>query len=248
MAANPISDIIDQLTSIVAAAEAAGSRTGYFAALYRRVTITVLAGIDSFQDPARMTRLDVTFATRYLNAFTAYQQGQPLSSAWQTTFQAAQSSDPVILQHLLLGMNAHINLDLGIAAARTSPGQELPALHDDFMRINAVLASLIETVMGELGQVSPLLGLIGEVLGRDGQSIANFGIDTARDWAWAFAETLAPLGPAEQQAKIATTDKLVAGFAQALRHPEPVLAALYEVIRSRETDSVARVIAVLAAG
>jgi hypothetical protein len=90
-------------------------------------------------------------------------------------------------------------------------------------------------------------GLIDQVLGHDDQQIANFGLGAARDWAWTFAETLAPLSPAEQQSKIAVTDQLVAGFAQALWHPDPVLAALYQVIRSRETDSVPQVITLLAA-
>jgi hypothetical protein len=248
MATSPITGIIDQLTAIITAAEAAGSRTGYFAALYRRVTIRVLADIDTFRDPARMTRLDVTFATRYLDALAAYEQEKPLSSAWQVAFDAAQTSEPIILQHLLLGMNAHINLDLGVAAAQTCPGPELPALLDDFMKINAILASMVRAVMVELEQVSPLLGLIEQVLGPDDQKIANFGLDAARDWAWAFAETLAPLDPAQQQPKITAVDRLVAGFGQALSHPDPVLTALYAVIRSRETDSVPEVIQVLAAG
>jgi hypothetical protein len=76
MPASPISQIVDQLTSIITAAETAGSRIRYFAALYRRVTITVLAEIDTLQDPARMTRLDVAFAKRYLSALAACQQAR----------------------------------------------------------------------------------------------------------------------------------------------------------------------------
>ena len=47
---------------------------------------------------------------------------------------------PVILQHLLLGINAHINLDLGIAAVETSPGNQLAPLKNDFDMINKLLA------------------------------------------------------------------------------------------------------------
>ncbi|HVT59542.1 MAG TPA: DUF5995 family protein [Thermoanaerobaculia bacterium] len=183
-----------------------------------------------------------------LSATASYQAGKPPSASWQVAFQAAQSADPIILQHLLLGMNAHINLDLGIAAAQTSPGTQLPALHDDFFKINALLASLVSTVVEELKQVSPLLGLIEDVLGKADDTIANFGLTTARDWAWTFAETLAPLTPANQQPKIAITDKLVAGFGQSIWHPDPVLTSLYKVIRSRETASVGQVIAMLASG
>jgi uncharacterized protein DUF5995 len=145
-------------------------------------------------------------------------------------------------------MNAHINLDLGIAAAQVAPGAALPALRADFLRINAILASVVATVVRELAAVSPLLGLLAQVVGSPGdEQIANFGIDTARDWAWTFAEVLAPLAPAEQETKIVAVDSLVAGFASALWHPDPMLAALYKVIRSAETDSVSEVIQVLAA-
>jgi hypothetical protein len=248
MPENPINAIIRQLTAIVGQTERAGSRLGYFAALYRRVTATVLAEIDRFEDPARMTRLDVVFATRYLKALAAFQASGRPSKSWLVAFQATSDPEPIILQHLLLGMNAHINLDLGIAAATVAPGAALPALHDDFMRINAILASLVQTVIDELSQVSPFLGLLAQVVGTGNDlKIANFGLDTARDWAWSFAETLAPLTPAQQAPKIATVDRLIAGFGKALWHPDPILAALYKVIRSAETASVPQIIEVLAA-
>ena len=47
----------------------------------------------------------------------------------------------------MIGMNAHINLDLGIAAATVAPTPaELEALHADFNRINDVLARLVRIV------------------------------------------------------------------------------------------------------
>lgn len=248
MAENPIDGVIRRLTAIIDRSEAEGSRIGYFAALYRRVTATVLAELLTFDDPERMTRLDVTFASRYLDALAAYQTGGQPSKSWAVAFRAAADPEPIVLQHLLLGMNAHINLDLGIAAAQVAPGPALPALRDDFLRINAILAGLVATVIGELSAVSPLLGLLAQVVGKpEDEQIANFGLTTARDWAWTFAEVLAPLSPPEQQAKIDAVDRLVAGFGTALWHPDPVLAALYTVIRSAETDSVPEVIQVLAA-
>lgn len=248
MPENPIDGVIRQLTAIVERSEAAESRLGCFAAMYRRTTAAVLAEIDTFEDPARMTRLDVVFAGRYLDALAAFQGGGQPPKAWAVAFQAAADPEPIVLQHLVLGMNAHINLDLGIAAAAVAPGAALPGLRNDFLKINAILASLVRTVMGELSRVSPLLGLLEQVVGTgDDERIANFGMDSARDWAWSFAEMLAPLAPARQAPKIAAVDRLVAGFAQTLWHPDPVLAALFKVIRSAETDSVAEIVAALAA-
>ena len=245
---DPIAPVIDRLTAIIAAAEAQASRIGYFAGLYRRVTIAVRDQIDSFEDPARMQRFDVTFASRYLDALAAWQAGQPCSSCWQVAFTATQSAQPIILQHLLLGMNAHINLDLGVAAARTSPGDQLPALRGDFLRINALLGGLVNTVVAELSQVSPLIGLVARVIGHQSDDeIANFGLGAARDFAWHVAESLAPLPLALQAPKIAVLDKIVAGFGRHLARPDDLLAAAYRVIRSAETASVPDVIRVLAA-
>ena len=251
MAANPldpIQPVIDKLTAIIADAEARSSRTGYFAGLYRRVTVAVRDQIDSFDDPARLQRLDVTFASRYLDALAAWQAGQPCSASWNVAFTATQSAQPIILQHLLLGINAHINLDLGIACARTSPGDQLPALHGDFLRINALLGGLVNTVVAELSAVSPLIGLVARVIGPHGDDeIANFGLGAARDFAWHVAESLAPLPVALQAPKIAVLDKIVAGFGRHLARPDELLAAAYRVIRSAETASVPEVIRVLAA-
>jgi hypothetical protein len=69
------------------------SRLGYFAALYRNVTIKEYEGIlaGSFEDGARMERLDVAFANRYLDAFGRYHRGEELNKCWRTSFRAAQS-------------------------------------------------------------------------------------------------------------------------------------------------------------
>ena len=72
----------------------------------------------AFDDADRMERLDTLFADRYLDAVAARSAGRPATASWELTFAAAQRWRPLVLQHLLVGINAHINLDLGIAAAR----------------------------------------------------------------------------------------------------------------------------------
>jgi len=60
-----IDDVIAQLTKIVDEARTTSSRLGYFAALYRKVTIQVKRGIlqGQFRDGPRMEKLDVVFAS-----------------------------------------------------------------------------------------------------------------------------------------------------------------------------------------
>ncbi|MEM7538341.1 MAG: DUF5995 family protein, partial [Chloroflexota bacterium] len=144
MQANTIDEVIHELDKILEWSREHNSRVGYFTALYRKVTIQVkediLAG--RFEDNERMERLDVIFANRYLAAFDAYQAGNPVTEVWQVAFDAAPRWRPIVLQHLLIGMNAHINLDLGIAAATVAPGEQLATLENDFNQINTVLAGV----------------------------------------------------------------------------------------------------------
>lgn len=90
-------------------------------------------------------------------------------------------------------MTAHINLDLGIAAARTCPGEELPALKRDFDEINNILSELVDEMQDRIGTVSPWLGFLDRVGGRTDETIVDFSMGKARDAAWRFAERLAPL-------------------------------------------------------
>jgi hypothetical protein len=85
-----------------------------------------------------LKKLDVIFANRYLEAYHAYKAGQRARKSWQISFEA-KNKDLLLMQHLLLGMNAHINLDLGIAAAQTVEStQDIKTLHNDFNKINEV--------------------------------------------------------------------------------------------------------------
>lgn len=119
MQANTIQEVIAQLDDIISKGIQNEDRGAYFAALYRKVTQEVANKLTQhyFEDPIRMEKLDVVFANRYLIAWEQYQNNQTCSLAWKFAFDSAKSNKPMVLEHLLLGMNAHIGLDLGIAAA-----------------------------------------------------------------------------------------------------------------------------------
>lgn len=119
--ATTIDEVIAALNQIIAASLETRSRLGYFAVLYLKVTEAVKTGIANhqFQDGPRMERLDVTFANRYLHAYYQWHNKEKPSRSWQLAFEAAEKRSVLILEHLLLGMSAHINLDLGIATAQT---------------------------------------------------------------------------------------------------------------------------------
>jgi hypothetical protein len=63
-----------------------------------------------------------------------------------TAFEAERKRHLALIQHLLLGMNAHILLYLIVAAAQVCPGNNIHAPEKDFMTINDVLKELIDEI------------------------------------------------------------------------------------------------------
>jgi hypothetical protein len=250
MAAETIDDVIRALDGIIDWAWNEKSRLGYFAALYRRVTRAVKDGIakNQFQNGPLMERLDVNFAGRYLEAFEQFRSGQEPTSSWQIAFRAAHWWRPIVVQQLLAGINAHINLDLGIAAAVTAPGDQLPGLQADFDQINQVLAGLVSTVEKEIATVSPLLGLLETLSLKTDTAIINFSLDEARKFAWDHAVKLAPLPRQAMQAAIHDLDIEAVKFGQIVISPPWLIKIELIPIRLFESSNVRRVLDVLAGG
>jgi hypothetical protein len=196
MQAQTIDEVISRMEAIISHSIKTNSRAGYFAALYYKVTCRVKQGIQAgeFEDGARMEQFDVTFANRYLAAYDEWVNKMPVTSqSWKVAFDALTKPTVLVLQHLLLGMNAHINLDLGVAVVELAKTQNRPLqdLHNDFNTINTILAALTYQVINELDQVSPLLSLAGLHSNNDSLFI-QFAMNNARDGAWCFAEDLYP--------------------------------------------------------
>ena len=242
-----IDQVIDRITNIVDQSKADRSRSGYFAALYRKVTIQVQEGIQQgfFDDGERIERLDVIFARRYLDAFDEYRGGGAPTRSWRFAFEVTEQWWPIVLQHLLLGMNAHINLDLGIAAARTVPPEQLPELRDDFNKINSILAGLIGGVQEDLSEVWVTLRLLSRFLGNVDEAIINFSMERARDHAWSVAERLALLNEPEQALAIEELDSETLQLARLVRAPGLVGGAVSRAIRLGERGTIPQNIDIL---
>jgi hypothetical protein len=235
-----IDDVLAGLDAVIARALEEGDRAGYFAVLYRKVTATVKEGLSTgfFDDPDRMERLDVLFADRYLDAVDDHRTGRTPTAAWQLTFDAGGRSRPLILQHLLVGINAHINLDLGVAAARCSPGPQLAGLKRDYDRINAVLASMIASVQQDLRQVSPWMGLLDRFGARNQTEVVRFSIVVARTGAWRFARRLATAPEQRWDELIGSQDRRVGLVGRRVLHPGSWMSAGLLLVRLREQSDV----------
>jgi hypothetical protein len=187
-----LDEVLIKLENIIASAIKNNDRTGYFAALYYKVTAKVKEGIESgqFGDGENITKLDVHFANRYFFALEQWQQGKPISKSWAIAFAATKKSAYLILQQLLLGMNAHINLDLGIATYEISNGR-LDDFRNDYNYINLILSSLTYGMISQLNTLSPLISFLGFSGTHSNLMLVQFSLGNARDGSWCFAEELA---------------------------------------------------------
>lgn len=236
-----ISQVLESLDEIINETEKENNVLGYFAVLYRRVTWKVKEAIENrhFDDAERMEKLDVVFAERYIVAYYNYKRNLPVARSWQKAFDLATNFWPITLQHLLIGMNAHINLDLGIAAAKVSEGKNIENLKADFNRINQILADLVEEVQHNLATIWPPLGYILKHTGQVDNLMTNFSMQLARDGVWRFAKTLhAPQGKAYKDC-VLERDIAVAKVADIITNHPPRIRFLIGVVRLGELGSVA---------
>lgn len=220
------------------------SRLGYFAALYRQVTVQVQLGIETgrFEDGPRMEQLDVVFANRYFEALRRHLEGELPTASWQVAFSAAPNWRPLVLQHLLLGMNAHINLDLGLSAAAVCPGDSISSLRADFYKINTILSDLLDIIQARIGDFSPLLDLLDRLGGKSDEAVFNFSMQRARDAAWRIAERFAHIEPEQHDEEITKIDRTITRLAQAVQQPGKLIRIGALLIRLFEKNDVRHII------
>ncbi|MEU3338801.1 DUF5995 family protein [Streptomyces sp. NPDC002144] len=244
MAAENIDDVVNGLADIVRDAGRAGDRIGYFAALYRQVTVEVRSAIHAgqFEDGARMDRFDTHFGNRYFEAYDAWRRDRSGPRCWREAFGLLKDDDTIIVQHLVLGVNAHINLDLAVAAARTSPGEDIHALRHDFLLINDILGRVVLAVQDSVDALSPFMSLLDKVGGRTDERILDFSIRQSREEAWYNAVLLAGQNDQEREATIERLDIRAAVLARLIARPGGLVRPALELIRRTESDDVPAVI------
>lgn len=243
--AENIDEVVDGLAAIVREAQQDGDRIGYFAALYRQVTVEVRRAIHEgqFDDGPRMDRFDTLFGNRYFDAYDAWRRDRSGPRCWRETFGLLDDERTIIVQHLILGVNAHINLDLAVAAARTSPGEDIQSLRRDFLLINDILGRVVLAVQDSVGVLSPLLSLLDQVGARTDEQILDFSVRQSREEAWHNAVLLAGQNEEERAATIERLDVRAAVLARLIARPGGLVQPALQLIRSTESDDVPAVIA-----
>lgn len=237
---NSIDEVLAILEDIILESEKMNSTMGYFAALYHKVTLKVKEGIENnfFDDGPRMEKLDVIFAKRYLDAYYHWQNKKECTQSWKITFEKASENRLIVLQHLLLGMNAHINLDLGIVAAQISGSTNIDHLENDFNKINEILSSLVIEVENDLSEIWPILKRILKWANKADDFLIDFSMELARNGAWKFAKTISASSHKNVETLINTRDIKIAQKATIVIKPGAIADIIIRFIRFGERGTV----------
>jgi hypothetical protein len=236
-----IDDTVDELRAI---ARSCDDASGYFPAMYARVTAQIAAAVrdDEFADGKRMQDLAVCFARRYTAAWHR-QVRRP--ACWQASWDVAGDANLLIVQHLLLGINAHVNYDLPQAVVEIARRHhDLTAVRADFDAVNDVLAATSIGVVRDLDRVSRW---VSEIASLGGGRLFNFSLRVARHRAWDAAQRLYALDPDGEHVYIADLDRLVSVITYLIANPPRLTGLAVRVARRFEEHDPQVVITALLA-
>lgn len=242
-----IEEVLNKLDEIIIWSKENKSPMGYFACTYRVTTAQVLRNVQlkKFEDNQRMVRMDVDFALRYIEAWELYQRGKKCTNSWYLAFEASKNDRLLILQHIFLGMNAHINLDLGISAASVMPYRKMNPLRNDFNKINSVIASINQNVQLKLSEVFYPVGLLDQVSNGKDNAVLDFAISRAREASWTTAVITSNTPKFLRESVISIVDYATSRVATQILNPKLASSKIMKELRSFESQNVTKNIEIL---
>ncbi len=200
-------DVMNGLVALEQALFARLDRRAIFATAYINITRELQNRIQAlhFHDSEWVSRYSISFANLYRQAFCDYEQGSRASvpDPWSISFETSQKEDGLVIQDLILAINAHVNHDLPLALIEVSIDPDRDLRRKDHMSVNAVLEAATDPVQSNISAMyTPVLGLLDAMLGRFDEELTNFGFKKAREHSWSSALALANARDEEERARV----------------------------------------------
>jgi hypothetical protein len=149
-----------------------------------------------FHDGVWVSNLLDRFVDYYFDALARYDQASPLTpSVWKLAFDATRDKDVTTLQHLLLGVNAHINFDL-VFALVDALDAEWPGLtleqrerrHADHELVNRTIGETVDAVQDQvIDRHAPWFKFVDKLLGPVDEWLTSHLIAHWREEVWNHA-------------------------------------------------------------
>jgi hypothetical protein len=174
---------------------AAGDRRAIFASVYTLTTLRMAESIDAgdYQDTAWMQDYQTEFANHYRQALHDRETGNSsqVPQPWTMAFDAAATGNTLIIQDVLLGMNAHINFDLAFAVENVGISPGTSTKYADHTAVNAVLGEIGDEIIEAMcGVYGSSYAALDAALGPADELLLAAGMGAARQNAWNNAVAL----------------------------------------------------------
>lgn len=243
-----IADVLERLNQIVEAESNRESPMGYYPALFYTIAQNVLGGIRAsrFENGARMERMHVQHVRRYFDAYDGWHAGKQVSKSWQIAFNATTNDTISVVQHLMLGLNACINLDFSIAASETRPGESIFGLRPDFERVNDIIAEVTLNATNLISDKWLPYPWLNRMVRTEDEGWVHFSLKNARTASWRAATALALTTDKPSETDIINSlDQHAASLAERIINPGWVLERGVTLLQNHEKGNNSDKIALL---
>lgn len=168
--------VTEKMTALIRGWETAADRRAVFLNCYLLMTRNMLSAVDAgdFHDCRWVNVLLHRFADYYFDALVVYDEDRERAPAvWKQAHDLAGRDDIQVVQHLLLGVNAHINYDLVLTLVemlepeweRLTPRQRA-GRYADHCRVNDIIAATVDAVQDDVIEpAAPQMDVIDKLLG-----------------------------------------------------------------------------------
>jgi uncharacterized protein DUF5995 len=191
-----LDDVVSGLSALERRFRDAHDRRAVFLTLYGVVSTEMRARVAAraFGDSDWVHRYAVAFANLYRQALDDYEANRfdAVPKAWRLCFDAAHAGTDLVLQDLLLGINAHVNNDLALALNAVSIDPDRAARYHDHAAVNEVLGAVTQRATARLAALyAPGFASLDECSGHLDEILGAFSLQVARESAWEGAVALA---------------------------------------------------------
>lgn len=202
--------VLDRMDGLIERWSQSADRRSIFLNCYKLMTLSMLRSIGAgeFGDPQWVETLLERFAEYYFVATRAYDEGNPATpTIWRIAHDAARNPGTMVLQNVLLGINAHINYDLVLTLVdvlEPEKGQldstRREFRYKDHSYVNHVIALTVNSVQDQvLEPQAPILDLVDKLLGPLDEWTISHLIASWRDNVWDNAMQAIDAGSPDQR-------------------------------------------------
>jgi hypothetical protein len=235
-----LEEALAALTAVEQTLRARQDRRAIFTTAYLVITGAIQRQIQAgwFSDNQWVDQYAIRFANLYREALLAYESGNlgAVPKAWRLSFDTSLHNRGLLIQDLVLGINAHINHDLALALVDVGIDPDRGQRYHDHTRVNEILQAATDRLQDQVCDLyAPILRLLDLAGGRLDEELASFSVGKARESAWLTAVALANTANAsERDALRSALNDRAAVLARLILSPNPLHPWLIEALRRVE--------------